>query len=160
MLRLIPAPIHRAMLVVAHRLRHRLRTIRKVPITGCSVIICDLDGSILLTRASYGPKVWTLPGGGIERGETPAEAALREVKEEVGITLDKLTDHGTIEEEISGSPHTAHLFSAVADVRPKADRREIVDARFFPPHSLPEPLGSLTRARLQIWRERKLQKGS
>lgn len=40
------------------------------------------DGRVLMTEARMG---WTLPGGGIERGETPEQAAVREAWEEVGV---------------------------------------------------------------------------
>ena len=32
-------------------------------------------------------KIWTIPGGHIKKGERPEEAAVREVKEEIGIEL-------------------------------------------------------------------------
>ncbi len=119
------------------------------------MVITDLNGSILLLRHSYGPKVWSLPGGGMGRNENPEQAARREIKEELGVALKGLTSHGTIEEAISGSPHTAFLFSAVCDEHPQPDLREVVEARFFPPHSLPEPLSRFSRARLNAWKERR-----
>ena len=153
MLHLIPAPIHRALLPLAHAIRHRWRKWRKSPIAGVSVIITDLSDQVLLLRHSYGPRVWALPGGGLGKGEDPAEAARREVREELDMTLGSLRVLGTIEEVISGAPHIAHMFAAGAADTPRPDRREILEARFFPSHSLPEPLGDLTRRRLQVWRD-------
>ena len=152
MLRLIPAPLQRALMPGAHALRHRWRMWRRVPLTGVSVIVTNLDGALLLLRHSYGPKVWALPGGGIDQGEDPADAAKREVREELAIALTKVEPVSLIVEVISGSPHTCHLFHAVSSAHPKIDRREIVEARYFPRHSLPEPLGDLTRSRLDAWR--------
>lgn len=154
MLQLIPASLHRALLPVAHAVRHCWRVWRKTPLAGCSVVITDLNDQVLLLRHSYGPKVWALPGGGLNRNEAPEAAALREVREELGITLGNLRAFGTIEEVISGARHTAYLFAGRANEHPVPDQREIIEARFFPAHSLPEPLGDLTRRRLQIWRER------
>ena len=154
--RFLPAPIHRALLPLAFRVRHGWRKWRKAEFSGCCVVISNLSGGVLLLRHSYGPKVWALPGGGIGKGEDPADAARREVQEELGMKLGRLDVLGTIKEQVSGSLHTAHLFAAVCDARPKPDNREIVEARFFPTHSLPEPLGRITRQRINIWRERTL----
>ena len=121
---------------------------------GCCVVISNLNGDVLLLRHSYGPDVWALPGGGIDRGEDPEVAARREVLEELGLTLSQMTKIAELEEEVSGSAHTAHLFAATCNARPQPDGREVVDARFFPSHSLPEPLGRITRARIEVWRAR------
>lgn len=60
-------------------------------------IIFDDDRRILMTQreepTSRFHKFWQVPGGGIEFGETPHETALREVKEEVGLTVELLTKH-------------------------------------------------------------------
>jgi ADP-ribose pyrophosphatase YjhB (NUDIX family) len=154
MRRIVPAPLHRAVMPLAHVARHYWRRWRKVPIAGVSVIVTNLGGDVLLLRHSYGPAVWALPGGGLARGEDPLEAARREVREELGVELARIEFVGTLDEVLSGSPHTAHIFTGVCDRQPKPDLREVTEARFFPSHSLPEPLGRTTRARIAMWRAR------
>lgn len=151
---ILPAPLHRALLPLAHALRHRWRLWRKTPIAGVSVIVTNLAGDVLLLKHSYGQQVWSLPGGGLGRGEDPLAAARREVREELGVDLARLEPVGTLEEVLSGSPHTAHIFTGVCDRQPRPDRREVTEARFFPSHSLPEPLGETTRRRIAVWRGR------
>ena len=46
------------------------------------------DGKLLTTREKN-RKLCLLPGGGIERGETPKLALVRELKEELGIHVDE-----------------------------------------------------------------------
>lgn len=52
--------------------------------------LCTDGDAILLTRIAQGATarsdgMWTLPGGGLEFGEDPREAALRELLEETGL---------------------------------------------------------------------------
>ena len=157
MLGLIPAPVHRALMPLAHALRHRWRRWRKRPIAGVSVIVTNLTGDVLLLKHSYGPDVWSLPGGGLARGEDPVAAARREVFEELGVELARIDPVARLDEILSGSPHTAYVFAAVCDRQPAPDRREVIEARFFPSHSLPEPLGRTTRARIAAWRARGME---
>ncbi|MBN9416993.1 hypothetical protein ABS71_05020 [bacterium SCN 62-11] len=45
------------------------------------------ENRILLVRHREGERIyWTLPGGGLEAGETPEEGAVREMLEETGLT--------------------------------------------------------------------------
>ncbi|MEH3116096.1 MAG: NUDIX hydrolase [Methylorubrum populi] len=55
------------------------------PLIGVSIAVIR-DGRVLLAARANAPMrgVWTLPGGLVEAGETLADAALRELREEVG----------------------------------------------------------------------------
>jgi 8-oxo-dGTP pyrophosphatase MutT (NUDIX family) len=83
-------------------------------------------------------------------------AARREVREELGLELARIEPIGTLEEVLSGSPHTAFLFAGTCDRQPQPDGREVTEARYFPSHSLPEPLGRHTRARIAAWKARRV----
>jgi 8-oxo-dGTP pyrophosphatase MutT (NUDIX family) len=47
--------------------------------------IAEQGGKVVLVRHSY-KSGWLLPGGAVGRGEAPAEAVLRELQEEIGLT--------------------------------------------------------------------------
>jgi 8-oxo-dGTP diphosphatase len=53
-----------------------------------AVALIDRDGRVLLAQRPAGKKMaglWEFPGGKIEDGETPEQALVRELKEELGI---------------------------------------------------------------------------
>ena len=58
------------------------------------LLVLDPENRLLLFRFAFsrgalaGRINWALPGGGIEPGETPAQAAIRELHEETGIIVD------------------------------------------------------------------------
>ncbi len=52
---------------------------------GGHLLVTDADGRILVVRTTYLGREWMLPGGRVERGERPHEAAVRETREETGI---------------------------------------------------------------------------
>lgn len=52
-------------------------------------VIVDDEGRVLLAHWNEGRRAaWTLPGGGLEPGEDPADAARREVLEETGFHVE------------------------------------------------------------------------
>ena len=144
--------LHRLAYRMAHALRHRWRRWRKVPLAGVSMIARDVEGRLLLVRLSYADAGWSFPGGGANRGESMEAAAIRELAEETGCGAETVRLVGTLDETLSGSPHTAHVFTCLTQDLPRPDGREVVEARFFPPHSLPHPMTARTQERLALWR--------
>lgn len=155
MFRLIPPVMHRAALRLAHRLRHHFRRFARLPLAGVSVIACDEGERVLLVRHSYGPDLWMLPGGGLKRGEAPAAAAAREMREELGCDLTHIEPIATLEETISGALHTAYVVAARVHGALRPDKREVVDARFFALDQLPRDLSTLSRQRIAAWLEQR-----
>ncbi len=49
-------------------------------------LFVDHDGQVLIVEPTYKPR-WEIPGGSVERGETPREACERELHDELGIDL-------------------------------------------------------------------------
>src|SRR2546427_4897446 len=54
------------------------------PRIAAGVLFRDPDGRVLLVKPTY-KAGWDIPGGYVEPGESPKQAALREVREELGI---------------------------------------------------------------------------
>ena len=54
---------------------------------GAHVLATDAAGRILVVRTTYLGPGWSLPGGRVERHETPHAAAVRETREETGLDV-------------------------------------------------------------------------
>ena len=57
----------------------------------CCIIKKDLK-TLILKRNSKGPRdgLWEFPGGKIEKGESELSCVIREVKEEIGLSLENI----------------------------------------------------------------------
>ncbi len=56
-------------------------------VAACALV--DADGRVLITQRPEGKQLaglWEFPGGKVEPGETPEEALVRELREEIGLT--------------------------------------------------------------------------
>ena len=137
--------LHRFALQVYRRLpvqvrRRVVRTIAPAYTVGSICVIERSDGALLLVRLSY-RKSWGLPGGLLQRGETPADAARREVMEESGLAVDLVGDPAVVVDEV------AQRVDIVFRARPaagadttaaQASSPEIVEVDWFPPDELPD----------------------
>lgn len=111
------------------------------PTIAGSYVAVWCNGEILAIRNSY-RKRWSLPAGGLHRGESPREAACRELREEVGIDTpaDSLQSVGEIVSNAGHAEDHAHFFELVVTQRPAVvvDGREVVWADFVSPAALLE----------------------
>lgn len=59
---------------------------RHLPYRDCAgIVLCNAEGLIFTGERVDTPGAWQMPQGGIDPGETPETAALRELKEETGV---------------------------------------------------------------------------
>lgn len=70
-------------------LPHHHDTSLTVPAVGIQVLVFNDDGQVLLSQrlTDHGPGYYGGPGGGLDHGETPPDAARREAAEEANISI-------------------------------------------------------------------------
>jgi ADP-ribose pyrophosphatase YjhB (NUDIX family) len=139
-------------LTIVHQMANRI--IRQCQsILGCSTlgsraIVLNTQNQVLLVKHTYQPH-WYIPGGGVEKKESAKMALLRELKEEVRLTV-------IGEPELFGIYH--HTYLGVSDypiiyvVRnyslADADSPEIEKKGWFDYENLPDMTSPGTRRRL------------
>ncbi|MFD1722640.1 GNAT family N-acetyltransferase [Amnibacterium endophyticum] len=121
------------------------------PITA-GAVIRDEAGRVLLVETSYRPD-WLTPGGSVEAGESPREAAAREVREELGVALsigrplvmqwaqEPGDDHGVL--------HLAYDGGVVDASTPFRLEPGLASARFVAPAAVQALASATTAARVE-----------
>ncbi len=106
-----------------------------------SALVFDESGNVLLIRENYDRRRYGLPGGALESGETPVEAAVRETREETGVDVAAGPLVGVY--TLRSPEHTlvGFVFHSTVDRGEAAvpDTGEIAEVGWFDPRALPEP---------------------
>ena len=115
------------------------------PFVGVGAVIVQ-DGQVLIVKRKYEPLAgqWSLPGGGVELGETLEDSIVREMLEETGLDIevgpvievfDRITrdDDGTVRYHFVLVDYLC--WPVGGELRASSD---VADARFVDPADLPQ----------------------
>lgn len=126
----------RVLLKAAYQIITLTGGILKIKSRGVYIVVWVND-ELLVIKNSY-RKQYSVPGGGIKKGEIPVAAAVRELREETGVSLttNELYDDGEFYNPHENKDDTVVFFKAVLDKKPviKVDEREVIWADFLTVH--------------------------
>lgn len=142
MARVVRWPVMQRLMMVGIRSlvpRHRI---------GIAVVALDEDDRILMLEHVFHPYVpWGLPGGWLDRGESPRSGAVRELREETGLSAHVGTILNVSRQQ---DPESVNMAFLATDVRGTIKlSKEIIDAQWFPADALPAPILPFTRQAIQ-----------
>ena len=109
----------------------------------------------------HGEGTWTMPGGKIHFGEKIQDAAIRELKEEIGI-IPKRLRVVSVTNEIRSDAHfvTIGFLCDVFENEPKVtEPEEITEWKWFSPDKLPNPIFPPSLKLLQNYIKKEIYKG-
>ena len=148
------AEVHGSMVPVCPVHGPRWKVVRNAPVVA---VLAEWDGRVLLGRRAHPPweGQWNLPGGFVEKGEHPYDAAAREFREEVGLEV-RLTGLLAISlscYEPNDDWLLHHVFTGEARGEPVPHPAEMSEARWFLPEDIPRDLAGDHEARMVAWRD-------
>lgn len=130
----------------------RYRLIRNAPCAGAVIVA---NGRLLLCRRAKEPFAgwWEVPGGFVERSEHPADAAVREVREELGIDITLTGLVGIyLEQSAGGEALQITVYEATTDAtEARPDPSEVSAWAWFDPADAPAEMAGRHRVRVDDW---------
>lgn len=129
------------------RLYMTARALWSPSVFGVAGAVIDEQGRVLLVRQRY-MTGWRLPGGGVDRGEPPAAALLRELGEEIGLTGGVTHFFGLYNRRAGWASNVVALYrvtGAAVNFRPNF---EVVEICFADPAHPPDGCSNATLRRL------------
>lgn len=133
---------HLALLKLFKRLPRRWRlaivhTLAPSYTVGAICIVERADGRILLVRHSY-RNAWGFPGGLLGRGETPADGAVREAREEVDIGIEVVGEPAVVVAPDARRVDIVFRCRTAEADNVRAIPPEVTDVGWFSPDALPD----------------------
>jgi ADP-ribose pyrophosphatase YjhB (NUDIX family) len=119
------------------------------------VVVEDERGHIIAGRRSIEPGygLWCLPGGYVNDDEHPADAAIRECREEIGADVEIIGLLGVYHIRKSGAPSMVGIGyrARLRDGQSAAAGTEMLEVGAFPRERVPELVFASHREALQDW---------
>ncbi len=103
-----------------------------------AVVFDDRKENYLLVKRRDVP-VWVLPGGGIDPGESPEQAVIREVQEETGV-MARIVRKVAVYTPTGRLSSETHLFECAIVSGEPTTGDESREVRFFPINRYPAPV--------------------
>lgn len=143
----LPRPVMRVFRALPEPVRQRaVRAASPSYTLGAQARVERSDGRILLVKAAYRWR-WGMPGGLMDAGESPAEAALRETREETGLDIELVGEPMVLVEttmqRVNFIFHARPAPGADPDVL-QAQASEILELGWFDPSELPETIPDMS----------------
>ena len=134
---------------------------RPTPLTVGDAAVINSEGRILLAQRADDHK-WTMPGGALEVGETPAAGVIREAFEESGVRCQAVALVAVHDSRLCGliSRHQLYAFTflcrPIGEIPSHFQCEETLDTGWFAEDALPEAMhpGVLSRIpeAFRVWR--------
>ncbi len=121
--------------------------------------IIENNGKFLLVKLNYAHHKWIIPGGGMKKNESSLQAAIREIKEEVGLDVKDLIHIGSYTSNKDYKENIVEIFFANSNIiDTKIDPIEIEKTEWFERSNFPENTGVSMPKILKIYDEYKSRK--
>jgi 8-oxo-dGTP pyrophosphatase MutT (NUDIX family) len=119
---------------------------RMSPVVAGAAAVINQEGKILLMRRSDN-KLWVMPGGQMEVGESPAEAVVRETYEETGVRCVPKALSGIYDSRVWDTGRVQHVYKFTFLCEPVSEQadepshsNETLEIGWFDEAKLPEDL--------------------
>lgn len=115
---------------------------------GVAVVAVNEEAEVFMVRHVFHPVFeWGLPGGWLKKNEPPAAGALRELKEETGLTAVLGPAVSVVHE--TDSAHIGIAYAARLNPGAIQLSHELIEARWFDHQALPQPISYHTKLAIE-----------